>query len=984
MPGLGWRPVHLLVAATLAITQPLLGFLGENPTFFTAHSAAPRQVLAFVAVVSLAPGAAFSVLTLVGHAVSARLGRTVFTASMTVLVFVFVVQVVDVMPGPPIVGLVVAAAASGGLMALYAAHKRVRDAVSVLAVFPPVVAGLFLFASPVNSIVFPAEVDAVTLEELLGQGLPPERGRAAAGDGLAPLPESAEPRTAAPEGAIAAPEARAAAPETTAAGPEGAAAGAEGATAAPEDAHDGRAEPDDRPSVPDAPEQPPSVVDRLNARFPPIYLLVLDEVPWASLLDRDGRIDAARYPNFARLGAKSHVFSNATTVASTTERAVPAMLASTLQTQPAPVYSMYPDNLFTLLGGVYDVSSSDPLVDLCPPSVCDGSPPAQVLELIQAEATLPLGDSASEVSSTTTPAADAATAAESGKPSTTTAAASTTAPASVSTTTAPVGATTATASTTTAPVGATTATASTTTAPVGAAGSQTRAAADIETRREREGSLLLLLEDAAIVFAHLAAPSGLDLGLPSIKSEWRGFARDETARSVIADTSTPSATPPEATTEPDTTTADTTTSPATTSPATAGTADTAAAPTAATGTDTAGAPTAATGTDTAGATAESDAPGDDTMTGLTIAAGGDSHADSGSVDPQRLAEERTAFLDSLITSDARVVDFRAEIAAIQAGKLPRLHYLHALLPHLPWRFRPDGSSYADIATPGYSSGWDGSLDTARFGQQRHLLQLGLVDGLLGEYLDRLEAVGDFDRAIVIVTADHGMSFVPGEPSRGIGEANAGGIANVPLIYKEPGQRAGTVQPQPVQLIDIVPTIAARLGIDPPWVPEGRDMFTEGPARVRRVTGPFGAADIPHELPAVVETLAADMHSAFGDGASGSLYALGGASELIGAETLAWSGQLSPHCWTPERPTSVPEPDGSIGYVYGRISAPVGDPIDFALSVDGLVAATSRSLREGSGHRVYAIGDPSFWQGDEPHVELHQIIDGRLALIPYCP
>ena len=86
--------------------------------------------------------------------------------------------------------------------------------------------------------------------------------------------------------------------------------------------------------------------------------------------------------------------------------------------------------------------------------------------------------------------------------------------------------------------------------------------------------------------------------------------------------------------------------------------------------------------------------------------------------------------------------------------------------------------------PGYTSNWDNDGVKARFGQQRHLLQLGYTDRLLGEYLDRLEAIGDFDRAMVIVAADHGITFVAGEHSRG-DTSNVGGIAGVPLLFKEP-------------------------------------------------------------------------------------------------------------------------------------------------------------------------------------------------------
>ena len=371
------------------------------------------------------------------------------------------------------------------------------------------------------------------------------------------------------------------------------------------------------------------------------------------------------------------------------------------------------------------------------------------------------------------------------------------------------------------------------------------------------------------------------------------------------------------------------------------------------------------------------------MTALPTGAAVADPTNSAPVDPQRVADERMVFLDSLITSDSRVADFRAEVAAMEASELPRLHYLHSLLPHVPWRFRPDGSTYADIDLPGYFSQWDTDADKARFGQQRHLLQLGLVDRLLGEYLDRLEAIGDFDRATVIVTADHGISFVPGERSRGIGEANAGGIANVPLLYKEPGQRAGTVQTRPVQLIDVVPTIAARLELDPPWTFDGRDMLAAGPDPDRRVRGPYGIVDVPGDLGAIVEAVVAGMHQVFGDGASGSLYGLGGAHDLIGTQALDWATDPSQHCWILERPATVPDADGAVGYAYGRIDAPAGAGIAMALSIDGVVAGTARSYLEDSVHRVYAIGDPQFWRADQPTVELHEIVGRRLAPIERC-
>jgi len=52
-------------------------------------------------------------------------------------------------------------------------------------------------------------------------------------------------------------------------------------------------------------------------------------------------------------------------------------------------------------------------------------------------------------------------------------------------------------------------------------------------------------------------------------------------------------------------------------------------------------------------------------------------------------------------------------------------------------------------------------------------------------------------------------------------------------------------------------------------------------------------------------------------------------------------------------------------------------------VDGVVAGTARSFGDGPPHRVFAIGDSQYWQGADPVVELHEIVDSRLARIPAC-
>ncbi len=825
-----WRIVHLLVLATLAIGQPLLSILGENPTFFTAHSSSPGQIIAFAILVALAPAFVLSVVMLAAHAHSDRLGQHIFRGSMAVLTFLFVIQVVDVIGGLAWLVTAIAIAATYGLMMLYLRHDRVRSVVSVLVVLPPFVVVYFLFFSAANSVVFPDHVEAVTLETLLGTDLEEDLG------GIVDNQDQ-------PDSAVS-------------------------DEAQPTNTRADRDDPDNAAVSPSTAGQA-SLVERLNERFPPIYLLLFDELPWYSLLDETGRIDPVRYPNFARLAETAHVFNNATTNGSTTEVSVTAMLASSLESHSAPVYSMYPDNLFTLLGGTYDVSSWDPLVDLCPDSVCNGSTPEQVLDLIAADNTAPAAPGSTVAASPTIS-------------STTTAGLSTSS-----------------------------------TAPVPALRND-------ETYSSDKGSLALLFEDAAIVFGHLVAPEGMDLGLPSIVAGWGNFGRGLTT----------------------TTTASTTTTQA--SPTTA-----------------------------------APPPLDQSQPTTTLQiAEVESIVGTDPVDPERIADERIP--DSPIFADKRLFDFRRDVVAIHPRDLPRLHYMHTFFPHTPWKLRPDGSIYPVIGIPGYTTKWDDDEIKARFGQQRHLLQLGLTDHLLGEYMDRLEEIGDFDRAMVIVTADHGITFVAGEHSRGDTQ-NVAGIAGVPLLFKEPHQTSGTVQSQPVQLIDIVPTIAALLGVDVPWDLAGRDMLRAQPAvdRAVRIGGSLVWVQVPEDFTTITEELAAEMHGVFGDGTSGSLYGLGGAHDLIGTPARDRATNQSAHCLVQSRPTTIPEPDGSIGYVFGLIDAPPGASIPFAIVVDGIVAGTARSFEDGPAHRVFAIGDSQYWQGEDPAVELHEIINSRLAPIPHC-
>ena len=160
--------------------------------------------------------------------------------------------------------------------------------------------------------------------------------------------------------------------------------------------------------------------------------------------------------------------------------------------------------------------------------------------------------------------------------------------------------------------------------------------------------------------------------------------------------------------------------------------------------------------------------------------------------------------------------FRNFVHSIDAAPGPVLHFLHSSLPHRPWHYLPSGHAYFPNVNHGRGSWFDTSDDEwFRIDEQhRHLLQVGFVDRLMGELLDHLEAIGLYDRALVIVCADHGASFWPGDnariPSR---SRHPFDILAIPLLIKRPFQREARIDDSNVETVDILPTLADVLDLD---------------------------------------------------------------------------------------------------------------------------------------------------------------------------
>lgn len=204
----------------------------------------------------------------------------------------------------------------------------------------------------------------------------------------------------------------------------------------------------------------------------------------------------------------------------------------------------------------------------------------------------------------------------------------------------------------------------------------------------------------------------------------------------------------------------------------------------------------------------------------------------------------------------------AWLASADAGR-PIFLFVNYFDPHDPYEPPPGFDLYpaARMAIPRnwtrrVLSGWEPPPRIRKALRDRYDGEIRAMDHQLGRLLAAVRDRPDGDRTLVIVTADHGESF--GEDGFWLHNGSLGEeTVRVPLVVRYPdGRDAGRVRDDPVQIVDVVPLIAAELG-EP--LPDGVQGVVPGertraylelrrnPSRVRR----FGAR-YDRDLEAVIE------------------------------------------------------------------------------------------------------------------------------------
>lgn len=309
-------------------------------------------------------------------------------------------------------------------------------------------------------------------------------------------------------------------------------------------------------------------------------------------------------------------------------------------------------------------------------------------------------------------------------------------------------------------------------------------------------------------------------------------------------------------------------------------------------------------------------------------------------------------------------------------------YVHINLPHPPYHFLGSGKTYmprdralrqpnlgAALGEVRARRAWADDEYLIRLAYQRMILQVVYADRLLGRLIDGMQAAGFYDRALVVVVADHGQSYNAGKPQRSLRDADT---LHVPLFVKLPGQRHGSVDDRPAEIVDVVPTIADALNIEVPWQLEGRSLVLDSKSsrRTKRVFMPrgVGTTEIDWPIDSFVDRLL-QKQTRVGSGDMSALFRIGPHSELIGRQVVNDEALVVVEAHpTPDRIVLHPaelldsvELDSGFlpAYLTGVVQPGKGTapPLQLAIAINGVVVATCPTYQGKDGATKFAAMVP---------------------------
>jgi hypothetical protein len=347
-------------------------------------------------------------------------------------------------------------------------------------------------------------------------------------------------------------------------------------------------------------------------------------------------------------------------------------------------------------------------------------------------------------------------------------------------------------------------------------------------------------------------------------------------------------------------------------------------------------------------------------------------------------------------------DFASFLQLFERSRKPRFYFLRLVMPHQPWRYLPSGQRYQTSDVPGQidiagrGKAWIDNAWLVTQAYQRHLLQTQLVDRALGVVMRYMKRLDLFDRALFVVTADQGISFLPGLPKRQLRAETAGQVAAVPFFVKLPDRQDGRISDVPLETVDLLPTVADVLDLSMTWRGlDGVSGFSPDipPDRRRGFRGlrfdpspqeAFAAARMKYELFSQAPRRQHLDPFRIGPGRSERLIGMkvgaAGNSGTFGLPAVVRNLDAYPRA----------DADGEFfpAVVDGYIpDAALGEPFTIAIGVDGHIATVTRTFTEEGRVKFTALLPPRFFTRASHRIELF-VVDrtdpARLLRLPVLP
>ncbi|MCI0402517.1 MAG: sulfatase-like hydrolase/transferase [Acidobacteria bacterium] len=196
---------------------------------------------------------------------------------------------------------------------------------------------------------------------------------------------------------------------------------------------------------------------------------------------------------------------------------------------------------------------------------------------------------------------------------------------------------------------------------------------------------------------------------------------------------------------------------------------------------------------------------------------------------------------------ARMDRFNEFLQWLPAVKPERtLVYFHELNPHSPYMMTA-GREIVERSPIQFEPEQKGNETLLRALREHYREQIVFTDEEVGRLVARLKELGWYEQSLFILVGDHGVSSSSEAPGRFLHDgADADQVLRVPLFIKLPRQKQGVVSDADVQHVDILPTVAAVLGLGVPWTHPGRNAFSEKLESRKRVV--YDHMDGRHEFP----------------------------------------------------------------------------------------------------------------------------------------